>query len=211
MIRETPIGKSTIEKDQLTSIDWLTLQQIYDFLKPFRDEILVLEGHWTQGSLHEIYTLLESLRRHIVYSQNHSQSEVLSGTLKLAAQKLEKYYSIDELSPIICASIVLHPDMDNFFEDTESVWGERPSWGFKAKDLVKTLWETSYKRLQLHSVPTITPESPKRTQDPNSFIFKRVRTFKKPQLNPESIEDELSRYFNWVAENGHEIGLPIPW
>lgn len=147
VIRETPIGKSTIEKDQLTSINWLTLQQTYDFLKPFRDETHVLEGHRTQGSLHEIYPSLESLRRHIVYSQNHSQSEVLSGPLKLAAQKLEKYDSIDELSPIICASIVLHPDMDNFFEDTESGWGERSSWGFKAKDLVKTLWETSYKRL----------------------------------------------------------------
>lgn len=48
IIREAPIGKPiAIEKDQLNSIDWVTLQQVFDFLKPFRDETLILEGHRT--------------------------------------------------------------------------------------------------------------------------------------------------------------------
>jgi hypothetical protein len=75
----------------------------------------------------------------ITYTVDNLESDVLAIPLQLAVQKLEKYYSIEQLSPIICASILLHPDMDNFFEDSESGWGDCPEWAFKAKELLKSL------------------------------------------------------------------------
>lgn len=113
IIREAPIGKPiAIEKDQLNSMDWVTLQQVFDFLKPFRDETLILESHRTQGSLYKIYPSLEALSRHISRTQQSLSletlqiplaAEALSLPLQLASQKLHKYYSLNELSPIICA------------------------------------------------------------------------------------------------------------
>lgn len=209
LLRNTAGAKLVIEKDQLSPNDWVVLEETFVLLKPFRDETLSLEGHRTQGSLYDIYPSFELLRRHILETKQHSQSPVIITSLELAYQKLEKYYSIDQLSPIICASIVLHPDMDNFFDDIESGWGDRPEWGIKARALVKSLWESSYKPIQLHSTSTVTPQSPKRTLDPNTY--KRVRSFKKPRLDPDSIEDELTRYLHWISQNRHEIGPPIPW
>lgn len=209
IINQSPTSKSAIEKDQLSPTDWLVLQDIFDFLKPFHNETLALEGNRSQGSLYDIYPSLEFLRRHISSTQQTASSDVLRYSLDLAAQKLEKYYSLTELSPIICASVVLHPDMDNFFDDIESGWGTRPEWGIKAKELVKLLWESSYKRIELHRASITTPQSPKRTLDPSTIS--NVRKFKKPRLNLESLEDELERFLYWVSQNQHEIGSPIPW
>lgn len=110
--------------------------------------------------------------------------------------------------------------MDNFF-DNKSGWWNRPEWGNKARDLVKNLWETSYKGIKLHTECTVTAESPKRTLDQshssitdlsfNSNSFERFRSFKKPRISSESIEDELSRYMHWVSQNRHEVGQPIAW
>jgi len=207
---------STLVKDLLTPTDWFHLQLIFDFLKPFRDETLRLEGHRTQGSLFDIYPSLELLWRHLIATQSSLKGQLpfLDISFQLAVDKMSKYYSLSSLSPIICASVILNPNMDNFFEDQDNGWGLRPEWGMKAKRLVQELWESSYKHLSLHTASIPSPSSPKRTQDPESIsnsTSSNVRSFKKAKLTTQVHIDELTRYQLWVESNEHTVEQPILW
>lgn len=201
--------KCSISKDILTSDDWHILEVIFNFLKPFQQETLALEGHQAQGALFNIYPSLELLHKHVLKTQFAviGQSRHLDHSFQLAREKITKYYSLSQLSPIICASIVLHPNMDNFFDDKELGWGSTPEWGIQARELVQRLWELSYKNLILHNIPVATTSSPKRNLNPSTGI----RNFKKPRLTPQVQDDELTRYLSWLAHNDHEITNPINW
>lgn len=126
IIRQDP--KCAIKKDELTLDDWHILELVFNFLKPFKEETLALEGHQAQGALFNIYPSLESLYKHLVNMQFAviGQSQHLDHLFQLAKEKMIKYYSIDQLLSIICASIILHPNMDNFFENKELGWGSNP-------------------------------------------------------------------------------------
>lgn len=76
----------------------------------------------------------------------------MTTSLQWELQKLDKYHSKDSLSPIICAAIVLNPDMSWFFE---LEWADQPNWTAQCHFLVRQLWENSY---QGHAIDNLSPE-----------------------------------------------------
>lgn len=118
-------------------------------------------------------------------------------SLDLAWNKLNKYYSLSNLSPIISASIVLNPNMDGFFESLDYGWGNRSDWVEEATRLVRQLWKQNYQPLQLE--PPIVPfPSPQKTSSTSSGrSFKKVRLMETGTDGP----DELERCLRWLIKN----------
>ena len=188
--------------DQLSLEDWVFLEQVLEFLSPFRDETLLLEGNRSQGALHDVYPSLEVIRNHILLFLSrfpHSSSH-FHQSLQLAWNKLNKYYSLSTLSPIICASIILNPNMDGFFESSEHGWGSRNDWVDEAMRLVRELWHQNYKPLhvQLPIIPFPSPQKSSSTTIGRSF--KKVRLM---EVGTEG-SDELERYLRWLIKNDGE-------
>ena len=106
-----------IQRDQLTPEDWIYLTNIAHFLEPFTEKTLELQGHRPHGALYNVYPSLEQLRKHIALALKfYSPSPLMITCLTLANEKLNKYYSKSTLSPILCPSQVLNPDMALFFQ-----------------------------------------------------------------------------------------------
>ncbi|KAH8151914.1 uncharacterized protein LAJ45_03907 [Morchella importuna] len=205
--------KITISNDRITSDDWSVLQTISGILEPFREETLALEGNKAQGSLYEVYPSLQALTNHLAQTKSNLalQHSPLQRSLYLAIEKFNKYYSLETLSPILCAAIILNPNMDNFFA-SESGWGGRPDWVSHAKYLVRQLWITNYKSLSLHQQKISTPDSPRRNQNPAAMgPPKSVRSFKKPKVSPRIDMDEMDHYLRWCEHNEDELENPIQW
>lgn len=148
------------------------MELIFNFLKSFQEETLALEGHQAQGALFNIYSLLELLFKHLVNTQFAvlGQSQQLDYSFQLAREKMAKYYSLNQLSLIICGSIVLHPNMDNFLDDKELEWRSTPEWGIRVSERVRKLWDLCYKNLILHKIPVATISSPKRNLNPSNDV-----------------------------------------
>jgi hypothetical protein len=73
----------------------------------------------------------------------HSNSTVLQTSLELAWSKLNKYYTLADVNPILYASVVLHPSMKYDYFDI--MWKDRPSWISHARKCVTDLWHSDYK------------------------------------------------------------------
>lgn len=97
------------------------MEQIYKFPHQPQKETLALEGYGTPGSLFDIYLSMETLYQHLLRTQIQlvEQSQHLNHSFQLAQEKINKYYFFKELSPMICASLVLQLNMDNFTDDCE--------------------------------------------------------------------------------------------
>jgi hypothetical protein len=193
---------TSLINDQLSSQDWLFLEHVLEFLTPFRDETLLLEGNRKQGALHDVYPSLEVIRNHILLflSRFPDSDSHFHQSLELALDKLNKYYSLSTLSPIICASIVLNPNMDGFFESQEYGWGNRSDWVEEAMRLVRQLWQQNYMPLQLQP-PTVPFPSPQKSSSTSSGrSFKKVRLMETGTDGP----DELERYLRWLIKNDSE-------
>lgn len=127
---------------------------------------------------------MELLWQHILTTQAPTigKSHELDLSFQLAGEKMQKYYFIDQLSPIICASILLHPNMDNFFEDVELRWGLRPEWKVRVKELVTQLWQSSYSTLALHNISIASTLLAKENLNQHNSSFSGLRNFKQPRL-----------------------------
>ena len=188
--------------DQLSSNDWEFLKGVLEFLAPFRDETLLLEGNRKQGALHDVYPSLEAIRNHILsfLSRFSDPASHFHQSLTLAWNKLDKYYSLSNLSPIFCASIVLNPNMDGFFESSEHGWGDRSEWVTAAMLLVRQLWLQNYKSLALQPPTTPFPSPQKSNLSTTGRSFKKVRLM---ESGSHDI-DELERYLRWLIKNDGE-------
>ena len=195
-----------IQCDQLTPEDWIHLTNIANFLEPFTEKTLKLQGHRPHGALYDVYPSLERLRKHIALAlEFYSPSPLTVTCLTLANEKLNKYYSKSTLSLILCASLVLNPDMALFFQVE---WNEdaRQDWTQKAHQLVCQLWETNYKVNRfLASVfsPSSSPTPLSTTPAPSPFpsTTSTSRSYKRVRLASTTNEDELSCYLRLMDTN----------
>ena len=197
----------SIHRDQLTSEDWIHLTNIAHFLEPFTEKTLKLQGHRPHGALYDVYPSLERLRKHIALAlEFYSASPLMVTPLTLANEKLNKYYSKNTLSPILCASLVLNPDMALFFQVE---WDEdgRQDWTQKAHQLVRNLWEKNYK-VNLSPALAFSPFSSQASASttpaasPFPASTSTSRCYKRVRLAPTTIDDdELSRYLRLMDTN----------
>jgi hypothetical protein len=65
---------------------------------------------------------------------------------------LEKYYSLADLAPVMCAAVALDPEMKyQYFEDE---CNEQPSWITAAHHKIETLWHKIYRSASAPSTAT---------------------------------------------------------
>jgi len=141
-----------IQLDQLSLDDWDDLKIIYEILGPFKYWTLQLEGSSTAAhrpnayiadvlpAMDELLQHLEDCRIRYHHGSNASQNIVIS--ISNAWQVLDKYYSLADLAPVMCAAVALHPEIKyQYFADE---WNEQPAWITAAHHKIQTLWHKTY-------------------------------------------------------------------
>lgn len=159
--------------DQLSSNDWEFLEGVLEFLASFRNETLLLVGYRKQGSLHYVYPSMGVIRNHLLFflSPFSDPTSHFHHYFNLAWNKLDKYSPLSNLSPMLCASIVLNPIMDTFFESSEHGWGNRRDWVTAATVLVRQHLQEKYRALALQpaTIPLPLPQKSNLSSSRSSF------------------------------------------
>jgi hypothetical protein len=130
-------------------------------LQSFEDAVKALEGDGIQrkrkqghfesyGNVWEEIVgyefLLAELEKANAMVDRYPDSEHFKVNINLGWKKLDEYYKLDE-TPIYYTSLALHPAYRwGYFE---TVWSERSAWISKAKDVVQSVWDRTYKTLDV--------------------------------------------------------------
>ena len=129
-------------EDQLSIEDWKELQDLVTILEPFYRLTLSLEGHRSNGALYDLLACMDTLLEHLEDASNkyiaNSASDHLITSIKLAWDKLNKYYSLIDNNTVLYAAVALHPGMK--FEYFEVNWAEHPEWIVNVRQKVQDLW-----------------------------------------------------------------------
>src|SRR5213080_1234151 len=88
----------------------------------------------------------------------HSNSSNLSTSIELAWSKLNKYYTLTDVNPILYTSVVLHPSMKYDYFNIK--WRDRPSWISHARTCVTSLWMDVYRSRAASPSPPSTAAVP---------------------------------------------------
>ena len=92
-----------IEKDRLYTHDWEELRQLTAILQPFKQFCLEVEKADLNGSLFNILPSMDCLLDNLETAKQKYKEESFSShfctCINLAWEKLDKYYSLTELSP----------------------------------------------------------------------------------------------------------------
>jgi hypothetical protein len=87
--------------------------------------------------------------------------------INLGWQKLNKYYTILDETPIYYVALALHPAYRwGWFEEH---WGKHPNWIATAKEMVQEVWETEYRNLEVVLSPGNEPVAKRRRKYQNAF------------------------------------------
>ena len=130
-------------EDQLTTEDWKELADIVTILEPFHRLTLTLEGHRTNGALYDLIPCMDTVLDHLEdasrkFIHSNFASKHLTMSIKLAWDKLNKYYSLIDNNVVLYASVALHPGIK--LEYFELNWEEHPEWVSDVKEKVYNLW-----------------------------------------------------------------------
>ncbi|KAM3537964.1 hypothetical protein ARSEF1564_009127 [Beauveria bassiana] len=90
--------------------------------------------------------LLEALEGYKQLAYGIPDPEHFRINVNLGWEKLNKYYRLLDDTPIYCTALALHPAFRWGYFETE--WQDRPDWVKKAKQMVREVWETQYRRLR---------------------------------------------------------------
>ncbi|EJP61382.1 transposase-like protein [Beauveria bassiana ARSEF 2860] len=137
-----------MEENQLTSNDWIVLEHLAKLLGFYEDA-----RGWvgSYGNIWEVVQgfefLQEVLEKYKQLACGIPNSEHLRININLGWEKLNKYYSLLDETPIYCTALALHPAFRwGYFENE---WKDHPDWVVKAKQAVREVWETQYRRLRI--------------------------------------------------------------
>jgi hypothetical protein len=132
--------ENEIKADRLTPDEWNTLQEIKDFLAILKQTTKSLEGH--NHTLDRVIPSMDFILRQYEKAKiTYADHPVLKNMINSGWQKLEKYYSKTDESPVYAAAIILNPMQKEAY--INRFW--RPSWVDGAKAAVKKLWQEQYK------------------------------------------------------------------
>jgi hypothetical protein len=145
------------EENKLTDSDWEALQCLEEILTHYENVVRTLEGDGQVrkrrrgflGSYVNMWDvilgfeeLLSKLEQYKLLAAGFPDAEKFRIGINLAWDKLEKYYSALDETPIYYAGLALHPAYKwAYFEHT---WDTHPEWVDKAKEMVYRVWRTEY-------------------------------------------------------------------
>ncbi|KAM5358448.1 hypothetical protein ACJA88_015347 [Fusarium oxysporum] len=166
-----------LEENQLTVNDWVVLEHLAKLLGFYEDAVKTLEGDGQQpkrkggwvgsyGNVWEVIQrfefLLEVLEDYKQLASEISDAEHFRININLGWEKLNKYYSRLDETPIYYTALALHPAFRwGYFENE---WKDNTKWVMKAKQMVREVWESDYRQLQVVRSPVDDEPVAKRQQ-----------------------------------------------
>ena len=152
--------------------------------------------------------LLGTLEKYKEMAETLPESEHFRVNINLGWQKLEEYYHRLDETPIYYSALALHPAYRwDYFEEQ---WDGHPEWVVKAKEIVKDVWVTDYKPLEVVRSSDNQPIAKRQKIYPNAFEEHRQKSRVKhpgPWI-PRSTTLELDEYEMWVG-NPQETDISI--
>jgi len=126
---------STLEDDRLERREWKLLEKIQKILVLFKLATKAMEGH--QATLTHLLPSLDFLLN--TYSQaltDNREDRILSSMIRMGWEKLDKYFSATDRSPVYIAVVVLNPKFKwRYFE---LKWDR--DWVRDGKQKLKQYW-----------------------------------------------------------------------
>ena len=91
-------------------------------LEPFYQTTKLLEGHYGNGALYEIFTIMDTLLEHLEIAKglHNNLSQHLAKSIILEWEKLNKYYSLTDTNPVLYAAVGLYPPLK--YENFKYAW-----------------------------------------------------------------------------------------
>ncbi|KAI8411800.1 hypothetical protein FOFC_08407 [Fusarium oxysporum] len=155
-----------LEENQLTVNDWVVLEHLAKLLGFYEDAVKTLEGDGQQrkrkggwvgsyGNVWEVIQgfefLLEVLEDYKQLASEIPDAEHFRINVNLGWEKLNKYYSRLDETPIYYTALALHPAFRwGYFENE---WKDNTKWVMKAKQMIREVWESNYRHLQMVRSP----------------------------------------------------------
>ncbi|RKK68471.1 hypothetical protein BFJ71_g17788 [Fusarium oxysporum] len=181
-----------LEENQLTTNDWDVLDHLARLLGFYEDAVKTLEGDGQQrrrkrgwvgsyGNVWEVIQgfefLLEVLEDYKKLASEIPDAEHFRININLGWEKLNKYYSRLDETPIYYTALALHPAFRwGYFENE---WKDKAEWVTKAKQMVREVWEREYRHLQIVRNPVADEPVAKRQRkyyNPFQAYCERTRT-----------------------------------
>ncbi|KAM5529824.1 hAT family dimerization domain protein [Fusarium oxysporum f. sp. phaseoli] len=225
-----------LEENQLTTNDWDVLDHLARLLGFYEDAVKTLEGDGQQrrrkrgwvgsyGNVWEVIQgfefLLEVLEDYKKLASEIPDAEHFRININLGWEKLNKYYSRLDETPIYYTALALHPAFRwGYFENE---WKDKAEWVTKAKQMVREVWEREYRHLQIVRNPVADEPVAKRQRkyyNPFQAYCERTRTVsgcsmvKEEASSPDGIDDEMDELESWQSswEDGdNDVRDPISY
>jgi hypothetical protein len=213
--------------------DWAVLEAFEGLLHDFHVVIKALQGDGkprerrggieeTFGSITRVLEAFEFLLKKLEAAKSliHEYPEPVQFgiNINLGWAKLDKYYNYLSDSPVYYAAAALTPCLRwRFFENQ---WGdEHADWIDDAKELVRSLWESEYRDLEVSTTSEDVRVAKKRKTNLSSFdLFCQAnRGIESPQPRPSpapSSQPTMDEYDRWlldVSVNDKEVTDPLEY
>ncbi|KAF6528329.1 hypothetical protein HZS61_008631 [Fusarium oxysporum f. sp. conglutinans] len=171
-----------LSENQLSNKDWDVLEHLATILGFYEVTVKTLEGDGIQrkrkrgwvGSYGNIWDVIQGfeflmakLEEYKAFAADYPDPEHFRININLGWQKLNKYYTILDETPIYYVALALHPAYRwGWFEEH---WGKHPDWIATAKEMVQDVWETEYRNLEVVLSPGNEPVAKRRRKYQNAF------------------------------------------
>ena len=131
--------EGALTNDLLAADEWITLQHIRDFLRPFQQVTKATEGR--RATLDEALPTMDFLAETFEEaSTTYGDHAFMQQSIQAGYTKLLKYWNRTERSPAYIAAIVLNPTQKwRYFSHWE------PQWQPNMKAALQRFWELSYR------------------------------------------------------------------
>ncbi|KAM5527603.1 hAT family dimerization domain protein [Fusarium oxysporum f. sp. phaseoli] len=194
-----------LEENQLTVNDWVVLEHLAKLLGFYEDAVKTLEGDGQErkrkggwvGSYRNVWEVIQGFEFLLEVLEDYKQlaSEIPDAehfriNVNLGWEKLNKYYSRLDETPIYYTALALHPAFRwGYFENE---WKDSTKWVMKAKQMVREVWTTSQLRSGSESTTThfkrisSWEDGDNDVRDPISYWHKRKRRY--PRLSRMALD-----------------------
>jgi hypothetical protein len=200
-------------ENQLDDTEWKVFETFAELLTVFEDAVKTLEGDgmlrkrkkgWvgSYGNPWDVIIgyefLLGTLEKYKEMAATLPAPEHFRININLGWEKLEKYYLLLDETPIYYAALALHPAYRwDYFEEQ---WERHPDWVAKAKEIVKDVWVTDYKPLEIVRSSENEPIAKRLKIYPNAFEAHRQKArikYSSPGVSSSTLV-ELDEYEAWI-------------
>ena len=189
--------------DCFACADWNEITDLIALLKPLAkaSKTAQLVGETSgNGLLHTVLTEIEHLLDHLETSKNrqtHLPASHFKASVNLGWKKLEKYYSLSNLTPAYCLAFLLN--LWYKMQWFNKHWNSKPAWRADVSKIVAEAYKAA-KKLWADDMPQ--RASPRRDKTAYEAFN---------DLSEDEEEDELQRYLNAPRLKGDAKDHPLDW